>query len=276
MGSTRQVDRWPTFTVLVIYAMNAGSQLVCVPVPQTFESVGGWICKLALSQGATPTEICDFLNIGLIQDVDRVMFGARLAKLRHDCGLPETAFYVHDKVITSLQKMSNCGQKLLAIQGRKMMQYRYCTRCLQEMHEPFFPIHWRFVAWRGCPLHDCLMESSCPNCNSPVLLLRDLASSGFGSMSRCLECGARLTSRAPLLLEEIPAEMLSEWELRQIQNGRALLSALYYGNFSVTGLVIPKRYRNLGHVVTACGLSTKFDYISADSIRQRLAKRQKA
>lgn len=276
MGSTRQVDAWPTFTVLVIYAMNPSSQLVRVPVAQTFESVGGWICKLALSQGATPNEICDFLDIGQIQDVDRAMFGSRLAKLRHDCGLPETAFYVHDKVITSLQKMSNYGHKLLAMQGRKMMQYRYCTRCLQEMQEPFFPIHWRFVAWRGCPLHACLMESSCPNCNSPVLLPRDLATSGFGSLSRCLECGARLTSQKPLLLEEIPAEMLSEWELKQIQNGRALLSALYYGKFSVTEQLTSKIYRSLERVVTACGLSTKFDYISADSIRQRLAKRQNA
>jgi hypothetical protein len=251
--------------------MSSASQLVCVPPVQPFESVSGWICRLALSQGVTPSEICDFLDVSEAQDVDRVMFGPRLAQLQRDCGLPDTAFHVHDKVITSLQKLSNYGQKLLALQGRKMMRYRYCTLCLQEMREPFFPIHWRFVAWRWCPLHRCLMESLCPKCNSPVLLLRDLASSGFGSMSRCLECGARLTSRSPLTFEEIPADVISLWEDRQLQNGRAVLAALYYGKFDITGLVLKRRYRSLERALTACGVSTKFDYISADTVRQRMA-----
>lgn len=276
MGPTRQVGVRPTFTVLVKGVMDMPSQLVCVPIAQPFESVSGWICRLALSQGATPTEVCDFLDVSAIQDVDKIMFGPRLDKLRQDCGLPETAFFVHGKVITSLQQMPNYGQKLLATQGRRMMRYRYCAVCLEEMHVPHFPIHWRFVAWRWCPLHSCMMESACPKCNSPLLLLQDLASSGVGSMSRCLECGARLTMRPPLLLEEMPTDTLSIWEDMQLQNGRALLAALYYGKFSVTELNLERRYRSLDRALTACGVSTKFDYISADSIRLRIANRQRS
>lgn len=253
--------------------MNLDSQLVCVPAAQSFESVSSWICRFALSQGATPTEVCDFLGLNPHQDCDLAVFGSQIVTLRRNCGLPEAAFYIHDQLITSLRKMSNYGSKLLATQSRKKMQYRYCTLCLQGMHEPYFPIHWRFVAWRWCPLHDCLMESLCPKCNSPLILLRDIARSGIGSLSRCLECGDRLTSRLPVFLTEIPLEILSEWEERQLQNGRALLSALYHGKFSVTGPIVKKQYRSLERAVTACGLSTKFDYISADTIRQRLARR---
>lgn len=254
--------------------MSSYPTLVRVPRVEPFEAVSAWLCRLALSQGVSPVDICDYLEVGRSGDVDMQFFGDNLVRLRNLCGLPDDAFHVQDRVITSLVKAGAPSKILLAREDPRFMRYRYCVCCLAEMHTPHYPIHWRFVAWRWCPIHDCLMESECRKCKSSVLLLRDLAVGGrsrrgLGSLSRCLNCGDRLTARKPCTISDLPSDALTAWEQMQLSNGRALLAALYYGKFSYLGQHGSKSMASLGRAIRKVAISTKFDFISADSVRKR-------
>lgn len=255
--------------------MSSHPALVCVPRVEPFEAVSSWLCRLALSQGVTPVDICDYLEVSINSEIDFQFHGTRLAHLRARCGLPETAFHVHDRVIGSLVKAAVSGKKLLARDDRRMLRYRYCVGCLAEMHTPSYPIHWRFVPWRWCPNHGCLMESRCHSCKSPISLPRDLAiggmaRQGLGSLSRCLICGERLAVRTACNIAELPTDVITVWERLQLSNGRALLAALYYGKFSFVDQPGNKTMRSLGQALRTLPFSTRFDDISADTVRRRL------
>lgn len=250
-----------------------------MPSVEPFESVSSWLCRLALSQGVSPGDICDYLDVGITSEIDFQFHGSRLANLRTICGLPETAFHVHDRVISSLVKAAVSGNKLLARDESKWLRYRYCVGCLGEMQTPSYPIHWRFVPWRWCPVHDCLMESECQNCKSAILLPRDLAiggtaRKGVGTLSRCLICGERLTDRQPCNVSDLSTDQITVWERLQLSNGRALLAALYYAKFSFAGQPGSKTMGSLSRALQAVPFSTKFDYISADTVRRRQASQQ--
>ena len=258
--------------------MSSYPDLVCVPSAEPFEAVSSWLCRLALSQGVTPADICDYLEVSISSEIDFQFHGASLAQLRARCGLPTAAFHVHDKVVSSLVRAAVSGKKLLARDDNKLLRYRYCVRCLAEMQTPSYPIHWRFVPWRWCPIHDCLMESSCPKCKSSLSLPRDLAiggvaRQGLGSLSRCLTCGERLAARQPCHIAELPPDVITVWEKVQLANGRALLAALYYGKFSFQDQPGNKTMGSLDRALRTVAFSTKFDYISADAVRLRAAGR---
>lgn len=260
--------------------MSSYNVLVCVPEVEPFEAVSSWICRLALSQGASPGDICDYLEVSATSDIDLQFYGARLAQLRALCGLPAAAFHVHDKVVSSLIQAAVPANKLLAREGGRFMRYRYCVQCLMEMKTPNYPIHWRFVPWRWCPIHDSLMESECQTCRSSLLLLRDLAiggkaRQGLGSLSRCLSCGERLAAREPCNVGELPPEAITVWEKYQLSNGRALLAALYHGKFRFEDQSGSKTMGSLYRALRTVSFSTKFDYISANTVRQRSKGRER-
>jgi hypothetical protein len=223
----------------------------------------------------SPAEICQLFDVGSSSEIDLQLCGARLANLRTLCGLPETAFHVHDRVMSSLA-LAASSKKLLARKEHGFMRYRYCVQCLAEMQTPYFPIHWRFVPWRWCPIHDSLMESECYKCKSSLLLLRDLANGGLarkgvGSLSRCLICGERLTARPPCNIGDLPPNTITVWEKMQLANGRALLAALYHGRYSLAGQSGAKTMVSLDRALRTVPFSTEFDYLSADIVRRRVA-----
>jgi hypothetical protein len=85
-----------------------------------------------------------------------------------------------------------------------------------------------------------------------------------------LNCGDRLTARKPCSISDLPPEVVTAWEKMQLSNGRALLAALYYGKFGYEGQHGRKSMGSLNKAIRTVPISTKFDYISADSVREKV------
>lgn len=218
--------------------MSVQDRLVNVPTPEPFEAASSWLARLAVSQGASLWELLQFLQLPRRADLDRFLCGGQIARLRTVCGLPEAALALHDRIMTSLNSMSPVGDRYLALAGLNGSRFRYCPLCMGEMRTTHFQIHWRFIAWRWCPIHDCLLEDSCPECEAIIVLPADLAESnagrlGYASLNRCQSCGYRLNDARPCYLQNGSFRRVSEMEELCLKNGRALLAALYHGWFAI-------------------------------------------
>lgn len=136
--------------------------------------------------------------------------------------------------------MSPVGDHYLALTKSKRPRFRFCPECLLEMHPPHFPIHWRFIAWRWCPIHDCLLEDACPRCGKAISFPIDIAASkagrlGYAMLNRCCYCGLRLDKVEPCYLQVGDFRRVSSLEQLTLANGRSLLAGLYHGWFSIKG-----------------------------------------
>lgn len=218
--------------------LSSGRQLFNAPRPELFEAVSCWLSRLALSQGTSLHELLGFFGLeqGNGLDLDKWLIGEHLGTLRSVCGLSEEAFVVHERVFTSLHSMWPTGSNYLIHGHRNKPRFRYCPLCIKVMRTPHFPIHWRFMAWRWCPEHDCLLEDACPKCHGAIVFPIDIAASKAGSMgyillNRCQTCGSRLDAIDPCLLQVGNFRCVSRMEDLMLANGRALLAGLYYGSF---------------------------------------------
>lgn len=207
--------------------------LLNVPKPELFEAGSSWLCRLALSQGISLAELLTFLNINRYDraELDRALTGSLLAGLRRLCGLPETALLVHERIFKSLNKIDpHRDAELLLGSGRKS-SFRYCPLCFREMRAPYIPVHWRFVAWRSCPLHECLLESTCPHCEHDQCCPIDLAfaesgRNGLPWFSRCQNCARPLSGAVPVRTEKLL------WiERHVLEQGHSFLATLFYGHY---------------------------------------------
>ncbi|MBL8275944.1 MAG: TniQ family protein [Pelomonas sp.] len=204
-----------------------------VPPPFEFEAPSSWLGRLALAQGCSLEEIQVFLDIHADVDVDQMMYGKALAELRRRCSLPQTAFAIAGSVMAGLEK-TGLGPWSLATTTRGTPAFRYCPACLRRRSTPHLDIHWRFIDWRYCPLHNCLMESVCWQCRTPVCYPQDMALSkagraGNASQRRCLNCTADLAAAKPCLVNPATSSALTELEACWLLNGRALLASLCSG-----------------------------------------------
>lgn len=248
--------------------------LVNVPAPQFYEAASCWLSRLALSQGADLRELLRFIGLKNMSDIDRRLHSSSLQAIRDMCNLPRSALDVHERVMVGLESMGAVGERYLVTAKAARPRFRYCPLCLSEMHTPYFPIHWRFVAWRWCPDHDCLLEDACPHCGSEIVFPTDIACSvagklGYGFLNRCLSCGADLSEITPCHLSTNGFRLVSELEEMSLRNGRALLATLYYGRFQIKGRpgwLHPKKYRE----VERCGvLPVRFDWLRPVVVKQR-------
>lgn len=202
-----------------------------------FEAPSSWLTRAALSQGATTGELADYFGWRLVPDFD-VTF-ARLRMSPEDDVSALRSLSTARIVLRNLFKTGcSLGRFLLYSAGRA--RYRFCPICLRTTLVPAVPIHWRFAAFRYCPLHHCLLEDDCPNCGALVTLPESLITAGtegegVGDLSRCLKCEARLYLRPPLRLAHQLFANESGWESAMLQNGRAVLSALYFGRLEGAG-----------------------------------------
>lgn len=219
--------------------MGPHNRLVNVPQPELFESASCWLSRLALSQGASLNDLSEYFGLSRDADLDQSLRGELLSNLRRLCGLSDAALFVHERIVSSLDTMSPAAEKYL-IRGRNKAGFRYCPLCIKEMRTPHFPIHWRFIAWRWCPVHDCLLEDACHQCGKEPTLPIDIAASkagrlGYALLNRCGECAARLSDVIPCHLQEGDLRRVSDREDLILANGRALLAALYHGWFHIKG-----------------------------------------
>ncbi len=249
-------------------------RLFNIPKPGLFEAGSSWISRLALSQGADLREILKLLKLTGRHDLDRRMCGPRLTAIRRICGLDSSALAIHERVMTSLQRIHRVGANYLAETASRQPRFRFCPQCLSEMRPPHFPIHWRFIAWRWCPMHDCLLEDACPNCHHPISFPVDIAASkagrmGYAMLNRCLSCGMRLDRIEPCYLQINGFRRVSSLEQMVLNNGRALLATLYFRRFSIDGRIGHAQIARLEELERHGGLPPQFDWLAPEKVRLR-------
>ncbi len=253
------------------------TQLLGVPKPFAFEAVSAWLPRLALSQGAALSEVASFLGVRLGGDVDRKVIGECLSQVRRTCSLPDSAFAIAERIMQSLDLIKPMGNKFMAKRVGSRSRFRFCACCLLEMKTPHFPIHWRFIAWRRCPVHDCLLEDACPHCDAPILFPTCIQESmsgraGHAGLDHCLSCSKRLTSVLPCRLEINEARLINPWEDQQLANGRALLAALVRQTFRVEGRGVNFRLPSLAVVMSKRAFPERFDWLTPEMLRTRLSQ----
>lgn len=259
----------------------SNAQLLGVPRPFDFEAVSAWLPRLALSQGSALSEVAEFLGVDLGRDIDRKVIGEKLSHVRTVCSLPDSAFAISEQIMQSLDLMKPIGDQFMAKRGSSRPRFRFCVCCLSEMTTPYFPIHWRFIAWRRCPLHDCLLEDACPHCGAPIVLPTCIQQSaagraGYAGLDRCLSCAKRLSSAPPCSLQVGGVRLVNQWEDQQMANGRALLAALVKRSFRVEGRGVTFRLRSLADVRSKRAFPERFDWLSPDMLRMRAARSRQA
>ncbi|WP_457389286.1 TniQ family protein [Roseateles sp. P5_E1] len=198
-----------------------------VPMPMGDEAPSSWLSRLALAQGCSLEALLDFLGLEFRRDADLQLHGLALTELRLKCGLPTSAFLAADRAMTRLNK-SWLGASVLCGHHTKTSCFHYCPLCMRERDPPSFPIHWRFLDWRYCPDHGCLMESSCWHCKRSLRYPLDMAATkagsyGHGSQRRCQRCSADLGAATPIPADPSRPGVVSDIEAHWMLAGREIV-----------------------------------------------------
>lgn len=218
---------------------DSSQVLVCVPQPEPFESPTSWLSRMALNQGVTVWEVLAYLKINIDGDDDLdIEFAVKVdEKVAQVCGLPLSSFSFMKHMFSQLRTIDANGSIFL-LYYRKSAIYRFCGRCLSEQQTSHLPVHWRFKAWRWCPLHNCLLNDRCPHCKSVLKMPKNLMdagpqSKGVAYLSRCTTCDKSLTSKSRKTRFSERERSLKLIDHLLLSNGRALLAAIYKGEFCI-------------------------------------------
>lgn len=247
--------------------------LFAVPRVERFEALSSWIGRLALSQGTNLRELSKYFGFDCQCDVDLLTSHEQQTQVLRACGLRRDALDLPRRVIDNLRLVAPDGGRFLAtIKGRP--RYRFCAGCLRDMQNVYFPLHWRFVAWRACPTHNCLLEDQCPHCGSAITLPVSMLSGGrnrktIWRLSDCQCCGKQLTALNPCKLYDAKGPRITLAERAIVKNGQALLAALYYGHFQVAGSPGRSPLRQLRIVERSGLLAHRFEWLRASEVRER-------
>ena len=247
--------------------------IVSAPVVLPYESVSSWLGRLALSQGASLFELSKYLDVNLRSDVDLHLPRGKVLEILIICGLDSRSFDLPLNIFGALRSLSPDGGRFLNVE-RGRPRYRFCPCCLGEQTTPYFPLHWRFAAWRWCPEHDCLLENACPHCAAPLVGPADQLNAGrdrkgVGLMSYCMSCEKELTAIEPCHLGPEPQSNLTRWEQMLLSNGRAVLAALHTGEVRVTWNTDQMRLGRLKEFDKRGLLPHRFDWLTATHLRVR-------
>lgn len=151
--------------------------MFAAPRVERFEALSSWIGRLALSQGTTLRDLSRHFGLDYQGDIDLLSSPEQQDHVLRACGLEQDELDIPRRVFENLRRVaSDGGQFMATIKGRP--RYRFCAECLRDQPNPFFPLHWRFVAWRACPDHDCLLEDQCPHCGAAITLPFNLLGAG--------------------------------------------------------------------------------------------------
>lgn len=219
-------------------------ELFGVCAPASFdEAPSSWASRAAASQGLTPDQLCRRLGMPRRRDLDVNFSFQDTRQIAVLCGLQPNVFDFACRMVRTGSAL-RMAKPLLWSEGTRP-RYRFCSKCLQDQHTPYFPVHWRFDAWRLCFTHRCLMEEDCWNCHAPVILPRKMAEGGVGGagitfMSQCFHCSELLWRVDPIYVDGLPRSSLSPLQAAQLANGCALVSAVAHGH---TRNLLGKRVR---------------------------------
>lgn len=211
-----------------------------LPPVLTFESPASWISRAALSQGVTAREFRRHLKLSRGTDSDLAFTRRYVRDVMKTTGLPPQSFQFSQHMLTSLRNVDPHGKEFLLGNG-PTASYRFCPTCLVESAVKYFQLHWRFKAWRWCPLHHCMLSDKCPHCSQPIhlpgeMLYAGSKRQGVASLDRCLACTELLTTgwNETNGTLSTPGVVLP-WEETLLDNGRAALAALYFRKVYIDG-----------------------------------------
>ena len=211
---------------------DAADFLIGIPEPIGFESPASWLARAALSQGVSPKELLAHFGFHKKVDPDLFMTGKAAMRISVVCQLPLGKFDFAVRMFDNLKSIDPTGEIFL-LERKQLAEYRYCPVCLHLSRTKHFMVHWRFRAWRHCPLHRCMMEDSCPRCGSLVQLPTDLMNAGpekqgIAFLDQCGVCGHKLSRHWDQVWGLVDQYSVSDWKWSQLVNGRATLSAIYH------------------------------------------------
>lgn len=214
-----------------------------VPPPFPFEAPSSWLSRLAFAQGlGSLDELASFLDLQLGIDLDWHLRGEALQTLRQRCGLSPSSFAIAHRVMGGAAASGVSPHRLLLIDKAGAARFRCCPGCIAERRVAYFDIHWRFQAWRACPVHHCLLIDACPSCASALIHPMHMESTaasraGHASLGRCPRCASQLGAAAVRTSATEEIARLGKREKARLANGRALLAALFQRQFALRGEV---------------------------------------
>lgn len=227
-----------------------------------FESPSSWLTRAALSQGTSVRELAMHLGWFPAHDLD-LMFG-----LLYRDGLPREltvlgGLEVARRILVGHRSAGCRPEGLLTVgpkqrvrkldglmpTARRRSRYRFCPLCLTADPVPFVRLEWRFNCWRFCPEHRCVLQDRCPACAAPLELPVSLVRAGprragIADLACCASCGQPLTKADVVPLNLVAAEGVG-WDRVHFDNGRAAISAMYYGRLRVDGEAQDRPFRHL-------------------------------
>ena len=235
-------------------------KLINVPSVELFESFTSWLTRTALSQGTDYKTLLTFFGLDTPGDKDLLLTAPRIQTSAIACGLKPNTFSFMQHMFQALKSIDPTGEIFLLGAG-KLSRYRYCPVCLQEQRCKSYPVHWRFKAWRYCPLHDCMMEDRCTHCGLSVDMPQSLISFNKNkhvvSLDQCVGCEKKISSHWMKVKSILKSGAISDGELEMMARGRAVLSSLFHGYYvyenaadirhSIRGLRNFAKYGNLPH-----------------------------
>lgn len=178
---------------------DAADFLIGIPEPIGFESPASWLARAALSQGVSPRELLAHFGFHRRSDPDLFMTEKVAHRISIACQISPEKFCFAIHMFKNLQSIDPAGEIFL-MGTKRVAEYRYCPVCLHFLRTKHFMVHWRFRAWRYCPLHHCMMEEGCSHCGASVQLPVDLINAGpekkgVAYLDRCRVCEHKLTSQ---------------------------------------------------------------------------------
>lgn len=210
-----------------------------VPPPFPFEAPSSWLSRLALAQGQPLKRLAKYLLLDPTMDLDTQISLVGMRALRERCSLAPNAFGVAESLLGSLAKIALVSGRLHRDE-RGCAAFAYCPCCMRARPIAHLEIHWRFVDWRYCPLHSCLMETRCSACAAQQVFPRDMALSkagkvGHATQRRCQVCTHDLGNTPPTYVDLPIMKATHPLEAHWLMNGRALMAALIRGHWTYRG-----------------------------------------
>jgi hypothetical protein len=211
-------------------------RIYAVPEPLYLELPSSWLPRVAMSQGASLTEVKRLLGFSQKKEVDLSFLGMQADAVAAMCGLKAGVFDEAVRVLRLALSLDMRHPVLFYAEERP--RYRFCVECLYGMRTPYFPLYWRFDAYRMCSQHQCLMEGHCPHCGATVCLQWGRATPGkmrrsHTFSSQCFQCSKFLWDMIPLKVNAIPERLFIKHEKMSLANGVAFIAALLQGEVSV-------------------------------------------
>lgn len=171
------------------------------------ESFSSWFTRISFANVSTPTQRVEQFEIKPINydydvEIKDDIFLKINSKTNLDVeSLKKHTFYHENQQFNSLLlEQQNIVKIFKALcftswNERGQNNMRYCPECLKHDITPYFRKQWRYQFYTFCPIHLCLLESKCPNCNSPVLFHKLTWKS---KLHYCYQCHFDLSETKPI------------------------------------------------------------------------------